>query len=395
MQTKRLFLTMSFSGFATVPAAVARYLVANVPLGAVESPRSETAASEEELVEVQNISLPYLRSVTSVAVSNDGKFLYAAAFNASAVAVLTRDPQTGLLDGQDEITTPDLQAAVRVNLSKNNEYAVASAFGANAITLFKRDATTGRLTILDTARSGENEAAGLDFVIDARFSDGNRFLYTAASTGVGVFKLAGDTLSFVQFESANGQLNGVRGVAMSPSGTWIYAPAHLSGTLGVLRCDAGTGKLEVVQILKDGENDLNTLDGAFRAVCSADGKNVYLSSGRFKGSQAVTVFATSADGKLQLVEQHINGAGRFTDFQGGNDIAVSPDGTRVYVVASVSDRLFRFRRDAASGKLTFLGSQQVGVNETPGSAGVCFSPDGKFVYVADENAGSIVVYKDH
>jgi 6-phosphogluconolactonase (cycloisomerase 2 family) len=67
----------------------------------------------------------------------------------------------------------------------------------------------------------------------------------------------------------------------------------------------------------------------------------------------------------------------------------------VYVVASVSDRLFRFRRDAASGKLTVLGSQQVGVNETPGSAGVCFSPDGKFVYVADENAGSIVVYKDH
>jgi sugar lactone lactonase YvrE len=89
----------------------------------------------------------------------------------------------------------------------------------------------------------------------------------------------------------------------------------------------------------------------------------------------------------------VNGQGDFAGFEGGNSIAISPDGTLVYAVASLSDRLVRFRRDPATGKLTFLGSQAVGANETPGSAGLCFSPDGKFVYVADENSNSIVVFK--
>ena len=235
----------------------------------------------------------------------------------------------------------------------------------------------------------------MDFVIDAEFSDDNRFVYTAAANGVGVFKLEGEKLSFIQAESAGGQLRGVRGVTISPNGSWIYGPAYLSGTLGVLRRDAATGKVDVVQIVKDGENDVNTLAGAFRAACSPDGKHVYVSSGRFTGSQSITVFGAAPDGKLTLVEAYVNGEGGFDNFQGGNGIVVSADGTRVYAVASISDRLFRFRRDPASGKLTFLGSQQVGANQTPGSAGVCFSPDGKFVYVADENANAIVVFRDH
>jgi len=361
--------------------------------GAVCSARAGDGA-ETDLVQVQTLALPYLASVTSVAVSSDGRFLYAAAFNSGTVAVCVRDPQTGLLEGRDEIATPDLQAAVRINLSKSNEYAAAAAFGANAVTLFKRDAASGQLTIVDTARHAENDDGGLDFVIDAKLSDDHQFLYTASANGVGVFQLKGDKLSFVQAETAQGQLKGVRCIAISPNGSSIYTTAHLSGTLGVLHRDAKTGKVELVQVLKNGENDVTTLDGAFRAACSPDGKHVYVSSGRFQGDQAVTVFETSGEGKLRRVEEYVNGVGEFRGFQGGNDITVSPDGTRVYAVASMSDRLFRFQRDPDSGKLTLLGSQQVGVNETPGSAGVCFSPDGKFVYVADEDANSIVVFKD-
>ena len=349
---------------------------------------------ENALAEVQNLSLPFLQSVTSVAVPRDGRFLYAAAFNSGVVAVFVRDPQTGLLEAQDEITTPDLEAAVRVRLSPDEKYAVAAAFAANAVTVFKRESANGRLTIIDTARAGENDVGGLDFVIDASFSADNRFLYTAASNGVGVFKLDGEKLSFVQHETAAGRLEGVRGVAFSPDGQWIYATAHASGVLAVFRRDATSGMLTVVQVLKDGENEITALDGAFRTACSADGKHVYISSGRFKGDQAISVFQTLPDGKLKLIEEHVSGVGSFSGFQGGNDIAISPDGTRVYAVASISDSLVRFQRNPDSGKLTFLGSQEVGARETPGSAGLCFSPDGKFVYIADENANAIVVFKD-
>jgi 6-phosphogluconolactonase (cycloisomerase 2 family) len=61
------------------------------------------ADAPKDLEEVQNLTLPELRSVTSVAISGDGKFLYAAAFNAGTVTTFTRDVQTGLLEFDDVI----------------------------------------------------------------------------------------------------------------------------------------------------------------------------------------------------------------------------------------------------------------------------------------------------
>jgi 6-phosphogluconolactonase (cycloisomerase 2 family) len=128
-------------------------------------------------------------------------------------------------------------------------------------------------------------------------------------------------------------------------------------------------------------------------ACSKDGKHVYVNAGRFGGDQALSVFAVAPGGKLQLVEEHIDGEGSLEDYKGGNDIGVSPDGRLVFALTTLSDRLFRFQRDPDKGSLIFIGSQPVGEKELPGSAGLCFSPDGKYVYVADEAASSIVVFK--
>jgi DNA-binding beta-propeller fold protein YncE len=53
------------------------------------------------------------------------------------------------------------------------------------------------------------------------------------------------------------------------------------------------------------------------------------------------------------------------------DIAVSPDGTRVYVIATSSDALIQFARDTTTGALTFL---------------VCFNPNGVFTTALTSNA---------
>jgi 6-phosphogluconolactonase (cycloisomerase 2 family) len=351
------------------------------------------APGTPELKEVQRVTSEHLMSVTSVAPSNDGKFLYAAAFNSHVVSAFKRDPETGQLELIQGSQVPELQTAVSVRLSPDNRYASASAFSANAVSLFKRDAETGHLTWLTAARQGEDGNEGLTFAIDANFSADSRFLYTASSTGIGVFQVGDDKLTFVQSQTADGQLKGLRAVVVSPDGGTVYAAGSGSNTIGVLRRDAETGKLEVSQILTDGKDGVESLAGAFRIAVTADGKHIYVSSGRFSGDQAVTVFEKQQDGKLQLLEAHVNGEGDFSGFEGGNSIAISPDEKQVCVVASVSDRLVRFRRDPQSGKLTFIGSQVVGEVAKPGAAGLCFSPDGKFLYVADENSSSIVVYQ--
>jgi 6-phosphogluconolactonase (cycloisomerase 2 family) len=163
--------------------------------------------------------------------------------------------------------------------------------------------------------------------------------------------------------------------------------------VGVFQVDPQTGTLRAIQVLIDGQDGCEALEGAFRVTTSPKGEHVYVCSGRFGGDQAVTVFARQGDGTLELVEEHVNDTDNFTDFKGGNGLGVSPDGTYLYALATESDRIATFARDAKTGKLTFRRIEIVGDEVAPGCPTLCFSPDGKFLYVADENANAIVVYR--
>src|SRR5688572_20557261 len=194
------------------------------------------AADRDEAVleEVQILALPSLTSVSCVTPSSDGRFLYAAAFNSNFVSVFTRDPETGLLDLQDEITTPDLHGCVRIRLSPDNQFAAVPAWGARTVTLFKRDAPTGRLTILDVGMQDAKGAAPLSTLADAQFSKDNRFIYAPVADGLAVFQVDGEKLTLIQHETAAGALQNVRGLALHPSGQWIYLAAYSTGALAIL-----------------------------------------------------------------------------------------------------------------------------------------------------------------
>ena len=331
--------------------------------------------------------------MTSVVLTKDGTMAYAAAFNAGSVTTFKRDVKTGLLQLDGVVTGEGLKSVVSIKLSPDEKYAVACAFGTNTVTLFKRDPANGRLSILESVSEGVNDMTGLKWVIDARFSPKTDFLYVGSMNGVSVFELKDEKLGQVQFSEPKGPLNGVRGIAMNPTGDWIYVTAMTSDNLGVFKRDASTGLVSLARVLSNSTTGGNSLAGAFRSTVSADGKFLYVSSGRFRGDQAVSAFAIGEDGGVKLIQEFTNGANGFDQFEGGNTLALSPDGKMLIALASNSDRLFRFKRDDASGKLTFLGSQEVGQHETPGSAGLCFSPDGNFVYVADEASSSIVAFR--
>jgi 6-phosphogluconolactonase (cycloisomerase 2 family) len=350
----------------------------------------QTASAD--LPEIQVMQRPDLQSVTSVTISPDGAYLYAAAFNPGNVLTFKRDVTSGKIEYQDLITGEGLNAAVSVNLSADGGHLVASSFGANTVTLMKRDAATGKLAVLDAPFDGDG-VGGLKFVIDATFSSDGKFIYTASAGGLGVFEMKNDRMVFLQYDEAGGRLQGVRDATLSPDGKWVYAPAYTSGTLGVFRRDPANGKVELVQIVENDGEKVRGIAGAFRVVASQDGKHVYLSSGRFGGDQAVSAFEVQPDGTLKQFQVLDRTDEEFERFQGGNSLTLSQDGQMLYVVASVCDGLFRLKRDATSGKLTVLGGQQVGDLAQPGSAGVCLSPDGKFLYVADEASSSIVAFR--
>jgi 6-phosphogluconolactonase (cycloisomerase 2 family) len=84
------------------------------------------------------------------------------------------------------------------------------------------------------------------------------------------------------------------------------------------------------------------------------------------------------------------------------DIAVSPDGSHVYVVGSADDSLAAFARDPSTGGLTFIEREDDGVDDPAdpggtvdgmnGAFGVTISPDGKHLYVLGSIDGAVATF---
>jgi 6-phosphogluconolactonase (cycloisomerase 2 family) len=368
--------------------------------GAVDA--QETAVGKLEYLDA--VTSEGLDMVTSVECSPDGKFLYASAWQAATITVCSRDPDSGKLKIIQEIKDPDLRGATATRLSSDGKYAVASAFSSKTAVLFGRDAETGKLKRLDVARNGQQGVLGLEWAIDATFSPDSKFVYLIDSRGpsrefgvaagsVTVFRITEDErLEFVE-TGGDSDFANARGIACRPDGKTILVTSTDAATLVVLNRHPDSGKTTTRQVLRDGQGGVRGLSGAMGIAISADGQFAYVASGRFRGDDAIGVYQFDDLNELLLIQELINGDGTLTGFDGGNEIAISPDGANVYAVATVSNSLACFRRNPQNGRLEFQESISDQRGALTGAAGICLSPDGQFVYVAAEESGTVSVFR--
>jgi DNA-binding beta-propeller fold protein YncE len=147
------------------------------------------------------------------------------------------------------------------------------------------------------------------------------------------------------------------------------------------------------------------LNGAFSVATSSDGGSVYVVG---RTANTITVFNRSPSGRLTFLECVSNQSstdecadvpGTLLDRPG--EVAVSPDGNSVYVMAVNSSAVSVFKR-APSGRLTYAGcvsndgSGQLCADvpspfEGPGALAV--SPDGNSVYVAGFSTDTVTVFR--
>ena len=90
----------------------------------------------------------------SVTVSPDGKFLYAAGYDDSAVAVFARNAKTGKLsfvefkkDGIDGVD--GLAGAESVAVSPDGKFLYVLGYSDSAVAVFARNAQTGKLSFVE------------------------------------------------------------------------------------------------------------------------------------------------------------------------------------------------------------------------------------------------------
>jgi 6-phosphogluconolactonase (cycloisomerase 2 family) len=364
------------------------------------------------------------KGITSIVLSPDQQYAYVAAFDSSAVYGFQRDSYSGRLELIQALSSPgDLNGVTSLRLSSDGRYAVSAAFRSNAVTLFRRDPQSGELKIVDRIRGSSTSSSRPDpfggraadpfgalsapvgatlpsgdlrFVIEAVFVPDSRDIYALGCNSETVVALRvtdDDRLKVLQvIRSQDKCFANARGIAITPDGRSIYVAAQRGDSLTVLERDPDTGKAEIRQVCRDGQDDCEALDGAFSAALSPEADMVYVASGNFGGDDAISVYRRAKDGTVQIVQELFHAGGKPEDFQGGNELIVSPDGRNVYALGTGSDTLVSFRRDAKKGTLALLQTFKDEIEGTHGlenASGLTISADGKFVYVVGNDSVAI------
>ena len=199
----------------------------------------------------------------------------------------------------------------------------------------------------------------------------------------------------VQIEGAAGVygLAGVLSVVVSPDGQNVYAAGGSDSAVAVFHRDAATGALTLLEVQKDGVDGVDGLAFASALALSPDGAYLYVAG---SNDSAVAVFRRDATtGALSFVEAQKNGVAGVDGLAFARAVAVSPDGSHVYVAGQQDSAVAVFRRNALTGWLTFVEVQRQGVGGVDGIAGplaLTFSPNGAHLYVAAGSQNAVTVF---
>jgi DNA-binding beta-propeller fold protein YncE len=214
----------------------------------------------------------------------------------------------------------------------------------------------------------------------------------------------------------------VAGVAGVAGVVGVPASAEAAGGFGPLSGPGGCLVAPESGSSEDGTGSCavgKALSGASAVAVSADGANVYVAGG-VAGNSVATSFGAVVILKRDPATGAITETGCLSSdgtdgrdgasgactptpsLLGARGVAVSPDGSTVFVSSSSSASVVAFSRDPASGSLTRIGCLQgtpnVGApcraaNLFSSSSGLAASSDGTAVYVAAPLAGAVSTLK--
>jgi len=132
---------------------------------------------------------PSLNGAFRVTISPDGAYVYTASYDGDSVTAFSRNPATGALtylagyqDGVGDID--GLNAATSVAVSHDGRYLFATGYTDKAVVAFARDQATGLLTFRQMVQrdpfTGANPAPALDGARDVAVSPDGRMIFVTA-----------------------------------------------------------------------------------------------------------------------------------------------------------------------------------------------------------------------
>jgi DNA-binding beta-propeller fold protein YncE len=395
---------------------------------------------------------PFMGS-RAIALSPNGKNVYVASLRSNAIAIFRRNSRTGRLTqprGSDGcVAVKGAEACASANgLNGPNSVAIspdgrdvyATSRGSNSIAIFRRDPSTGALTQLPAASGC---ISGLPVPVCTRgrallapdvvvVSPDGRNVYVGSFFGnaVAVFDRDPTTGALTQpsddsgcvAESTTGCTPGIalgapEGMAISPNGARVYVAGALSNSLAVLARDKSTGALSqatdgsgcIVDAPLSGCATGRQLSGADAVGVGSAKGSVYVTS---LFSNSVTSFGREGGEFAQLPETfgclvwlRAVGCSFGRALSSPEGLAVSANGRNVYVAAFASgaiDVLDRAKTGAVAqkpGRRGCLAPRSVpGCTRGRALRGVsslALSPDGRYLYSTSFGSNAVDIFRRH
>ena len=396
---------------------------------------------------------PYVGS-RALAVSPDGRNLYVASSISDAITIFRRNRKTGVLSQPSGAagcvalggaegcgTAVGLDAPNSVAVSPDGRTVYATARDSSSIAIFHRSPKTGTLTQLPgtegcltglplptSACAGARALAYPDVVV---VSPDGRNVYAGAFFGNAVVNFAvnpatggltqlGGTAGCIAEGATNGCTPGIalgnpEGLGISNNGATVYAAAASSRAVAILTRDVATGALAQVPtkagcIVNAPLEPCTTgvqLGGANAVAVSPRRGTVYISS--FENS--VTSFAAASGTLTQLpgtsaclVYLRAVGCSFGRAIEAPEGITVSPDGRNVYTASIFSNAVDVLVRDPKTGAVFQVPGAKgcmapkslpgcTPARATKGASSVVVSPDGKYVYVTAFGSSAVDVFR--
>ena len=249
-------------------------------------------------------------------------------------------------------------------------------------------------------RDGETSFAALG---EARNIAVNQFASRLFVTGenavtvAGVARNAGTLrqLNLYRDEDVDG-LNGASALALSPDDSLLFITAATDNALSVWRVDAVADTLEQTDLHKDGEEDLDGLDGASDLVLSSDGNRVFVVSER---DDALSVWQVDTGASTPTITQsalYRNDSDDIDGLDGASALALSPDGRLLFVAAAIDDALSVWRVNASSGTLELAETYKngaPGIDGLDGASDLAVSPGGLLLFAASETGDALSAWQ--